>query len=447
MTFTIKNPAPRRAVLRGALRGAAIGVALPFLDCFLNENGTALASEAPLPVRFGTWFWGLGHTPGRGIAETGPEITFLEECQPLNPYKNYINYYSKFATLLDGKPGGVHFTAWVAARTGFVPRGREITEPTLDTIIGDKVGAGSRFRSIDVSATGDPQDSYTYRTGGIHNTAEVSPVALYARIFGPGFADPNKADFKPDPEVMVRQSVLSAVMDEAKDFSKSIGNADRARLDEYFTSVRQVENQLELQLQKPPPNKACRVPERPKDVALGVEIPTLVPNHAILTKILAMAVACNQTKIFNMLYSQSIAKSRPPGQSFTHHTLTHEEPIDFSLGYQRQCAELNVVSMEALATFIQAFLAIREGDGTLLDNTLIYASTDTNDAKLHGMDGIPTMTIGKAGGRMKTGVHILGNGAPTTQVGLTAMQVMGLPIERWGIGSMQVTKPITSLMI
>jgi hypothetical protein len=127
--------------------------------------------------------------------------------------------------------------------------------------------------------------------------------------------------------------------------------------------------------------------------------------------------------------------------------LTHEEPIDFSLGYQRQCAELNVVSMEVLATFIQAFLAIREGDGTLLDNTLIYASTDTNDAKLHGMDGIPTMTIGKAGGRMKTGVHILGNGNPTTQVGLTAMQVMGLPIERWGIGSMQVTKPITSLMI
>jgi hypothetical protein len=148
-----------------------------------------------------------------------------------------------------------------------------------------------------------------------------------------------------------------------------------------------------------------------------------------------------------MLYSQSIAKSRPPGQSFTHHTLTHEEPIDRTLGYQRQVAELNVVSMQALATFISAFAAIREGDGTLLDNTLIYASTDTNDAKLHAMDGIPMMTIGKAGGRIKTGVHILGNNAPTTQVGLTCMQVMGVPLERWGTGSMEATKPISTLMI
>src|SRR6202789_1702373 len=96
----------RRSVLRGAVQGAAIGVALPFLDCFLNENGTALASGAPLPVRFGTWFWGLGHTPGRGISEEGPQISFREECQPLNPYKQLINYYSNFATLLDGRPAG-----------------------------------------------------------------------------------------------------------------------------------------------------------------------------------------------------------------------------------------------------------------------------------------------------------------------------------------------------
>ena len=82
----------RRSFLRGTIGGSAVAVGLPFLDCFLNDGGTALASGAPIPLRFGTWFWGLGHTPGRGIAMDGKsEITFLEETQPLVPYVNDLN--------------------------------------------------------------------------------------------------------------------------------------------------------------------------------------------------------------------------------------------------------------------------------------------------------------------------------------------------------------------
>ena len=66
----------RRSFLRGSIQGAAVAVGLPLLDCFLNDNGTALASGGPIPVRFGTWFWGLGHTPGRGISpEHAPTVT------------------------------------------------------------------------------------------------------------------------------------------------------------------------------------------------------------------------------------------------------------------------------------------------------------------------------------------------------------------------------------
>ncbi len=75
-----------------------------------------------------------------------------------------------------------------------------------------------------------------------------------------------------------------------------------------------------------------------------------------------------------MLYSQALSLLRRRGESFTHHTLTHEEPIDASLGYQREVAKLHLTSMKALASFIQAFKDIREGDGTLLDNTLIFAN-------------------------------------------------------------------------
>src|SRR5687767_10540708 len=89
----------RRSVLRGSLGAGAVSVALPFLDCFLTDNGALASTGAPLPVRFGTWFWGLGHTPGRGVAAPkGPELMLLEETQALAPYKQHINYFSNFNT-------------------------------------------------------------------------------------------------------------------------------------------------------------------------------------------------------------------------------------------------------------------------------------------------------------------------------------------------------------
>ncbi|MEQ9446901.1 MAG: DUF1552 domain-containing protein, partial [Rhodospirillaceae bacterium] len=321
----------RRSFLRGTVGGSAVALGLPFLDCFLNENGTALASGAPIPVRFGSWFWGLGHTPGRGIAMDGKsEITFLEETQPLTPYVNDLNYFNAFNTPLDGRPSAVHFTGWVAAKTGTVPRSfGDTPQPTLDVIIADQIGGDSRFRSLDLSSTGSARDSYTFRNSTSRNAADVSPLAFYQRVFGAGFVDPNQADFKPAPSVMVRSSVLSAVHEESKDFLRTLGAADRARMDEYFTSIRQLEHQLALQMEKPDVSEACGIPTPPpEDEVLGIEIEVAQNNHKLLTDILVMALACNQTRVFNMLYSQALSLLRRRGESFTHHTLTHEEPID-----------------------------------------------------------------------------------------------------------------------
>src|SRR6185312_8172623 len=89
----------RRSLLRGMIGGAAVSVGLPLLDSFLDGNGTALASGAPLPVRFGTWFWGLGHTPGRALKVTGgTDYEFLENCAALTPFKSQINYFANFNT-------------------------------------------------------------------------------------------------------------------------------------------------------------------------------------------------------------------------------------------------------------------------------------------------------------------------------------------------------------
>lgn len=438
----------RRSALRGLVNGAAVTVALPFLDCFLNGNGTALASGAPLPLRFGTWFWGLGFNPGRGVStKTGKGIEFLEECQALVPYKDQINYFSNFNTLLDGKATTVHYTGWVGCRTGSIPNtGGDIPAPTIDVLVSDFMGTGTRFRSIDLSATGNPRDSYTARNTGSRNAAEVSPLGMYAKIFGPDFADPNAAEFKPDPAVMVRQSVLSAVGDQRKDVAKSLGASDKARLEEYFTAVRQFEQRLALQLEKPAPAESCHVPKSPGEQPMGTELDTVISNHKIMSEMLARAVACNQTRVFNMLYSQALSSLHRRGEAFIHHTLTHEEPLDTKLGYQAEVAWYNLRSFEALATFIKAFADIKEGDGTLLDNTLIFANSDTNYAKLHAMDGIPVMTIGKAGGHLKTGYHIAGNGDPISRIGLTCQQALGMPVEKWGTLSMQTSKPIAEIM-
>lgn len=451
MTILLKTqPRSRRAVLRGALGGAAISVALPFLDATLNDSGTALASGAPLPVRFGTWFWGLGHTPDRGIeARDGTDYRFIGECASLERFRaDYINYFSAFNTPLDGAASRVHYTGWVAAKTGTVPVSfTGMPAPTLDTIIADVIGDGARFKSIEVTSTNNPKDSYSYGAAGSHNAAETSPLQLYKRLFGPEFRDPNSAVFEADPRIMLRQSVLSAVTDQRHEMLRTAGGSDKARLDQYFTSVREMENQLQVLLKQPPPLEACVRLKQPEELSSTLEVDDVVAKHAMLSKILVMAVACDQTRVFNMLYSQAASEIRAKGTTFTHHILSHEEPLDIDVGYQVQTAWFNEQSFLALSRVLDDLKSVREGAGSLLDNVLILAQTDTSDAKTHSVIGIPSMMIGRAGGRVRTGMNISGNAAPISRVGLTAMRVMGVPIAEWGTRSLRTSDPIAEIIV
>ena len=457
MSILIRRPAPRRSVLRGVVDGIAVGFALPFLDCFLTDDGKAEAATGrALPVRFGTWYWGLGHTPNHAIkpkAQTSEGIEFLTECEPLKKHAKWLNHFAGFNMPLDGRSNYTHFTGWVASRTGSAPSSNfEIPAPTLDLLIADQIGTRQRFLTIDASSCGIARENYSARSTNNRAAAEVSPLNLYSRVFGAEFVDPNMADFKPDPQVLVRKSVLTAFNDQSKALATKIGAADKARLDEYFTSIRQIEQQLELQLQQPEPNMACSVPASPapdgaeQDMPMGLEVETVVTNHRIMSKILAMAVACNQTNVVNMVFSDNFSHMRRPGQTYTHHLLTHEETWDKNLGYQPVAFWFNCRTMQALATYIDTFEAIKEGDGTLLDNMLIYAVTETNYARVHSIDGIPAYTIGTAGGRIKTGLHVVGNGDPITRVGLTLMQTMGLALDKWGTKSLQTSKPVSDIL-
>ena len=112
----------RRRVLRGMLNGAAVTVGLPLLNCFLNDNGTALASGAPMPVRFGTWFWGLGMSSSMFVPKKiGADYDLPEELLPLERVRQHINLYTNFNAFRDSAPNLCHYTGWIVCRTGIAP--------------------------------------------------------------------------------------------------------------------------------------------------------------------------------------------------------------------------------------------------------------------------------------------------------------------------------------
>lgn len=438
----------RRAILRGMVHGSVISVGLPVLDVFLNGNGTALAAGGPLPLRFGTWFWGCGMTPERWnpVAE-GADYAITPELEALAPHRQQLTILSGFNVNLDGRPNQVHSSGVVGTLTGNAPLvPDEFASPSLDVLVADAVGAGTRFRSLEIAACGDPRHSYSRRSTSVINVAEVSPLVFYQRIFGSGFQDPNAATFTPDPALMMRQSVLSAVKEDRERLMRSVGSRDRARLDQYFTAVRQSEQQLEIMLRKPEPLASCVVPKAPEDSPVGTEIEMVESNHRLLAQLLALAVACDQTRVFNVVFSPGASKLRRAGSSADHHQLTHEEPVDSTKGYQPESTWFVERSMAAFGEFLAILKAVPEGDGNLLDNSLVLAHSETSLAKTHDVTGMPLMLAGKAGGRVRTGLHIKGNGDPVSRVGLTVQQVMGLSVDRWGTRSMETQRPVTEVL-
>jgi hypothetical protein len=447
--FHIQRKLNRRGFLRGTLHGVAVSVALPFLDIFLNTNGDAMAaSGAPLPRRFGTWFFGCGMNPARWTPTAeGENWELTPELEPVAPVRHRMNIISGHSVLLNGEANQVHRTGVFGTLCGGAPKEADTVEgPTLDVLISDQIGTKTRFRSLEMAATGSSRHSTSLRDVSNVNPAEPSPLSLYTRIFGPGFADPNAAEFVPDPQIMLRKSALSIVGEDRKRLEKLLGHADRARLDQYFSSLRQLEQQLELQLQKPPPLEACYVPNAPGETVTDTEIGNVIENHALMSDTLALALACDQTRVFNMLFSNRASSLRMPGSADTHHTLTHEEPRDPELGYQPRATVFVQKSMEAWAHFVKTLDAVPEGDGTLLDNCLVMAHSETSEANSHSVMGLPFMIAGNAGGRVKTGLHVSGIGDSTSRVGLTMQQAMGLNIGSWGTDQNETNRPITEIL-
>jgi hypothetical protein len=404
----------RRTVLRGMLGGAAVSVGLPLLDCFLNGNGTALAQGAPLPVRFGTWFWGCGMNPDRWVPETeGDDFDLPPELMALADVRDHVSILSGFNTILDGRANLPHWTGVMANLTGAVPAVEpEVPAPTLDVLISARIGAATRFRSLEVNATGVPGQTYSRSSESIVNASTVSPLELYTRVFGPGFIDPSGGPFTPDPQTLLRQSVLSAVQDDAMRLQQQLGSHDRQRLDQYFTSLRQLENQIEVSL-NPPDLDACAKPRAPAGEDVGTDLEQAKSTHRLMTELLVFALLCDQTRVFNMLFSWGTSELRKSGAQTAHHQYTHDELVDRDLGYQPE-ATCSCSSRCRRGRTSSPASPPPRGRGSLLDNCLVMAHRRARSPSRIRSRCCPSPAC-RAGGRVVPGIHVAGNGEPITR--------------------------------
>ena len=200
----------RRRVLRGILQGGAVTVGLPLLNCFLNDNGNAYADGTPLPVRYGTWLWGLGMSKNVFVPKiTGPGYDLPEELVALKNVRDQINLYTNLTAFRDGA-FFCHFTGWMVFRSGTSPTvGNQAPSETLDVIVANQIGRTTRFKNLTATATGDVRTVVSYENANTPNSPEFSPVNFYKRLFGPDFQDPNAPAFSPSPLIMARKSALN----------------------------------------------------------------------------------------------------------------------------------------------------------------------------------------------------------------------------------------------
>lgn len=439
----------RRRVLKGMLNGGVVSIALPVLNCLLNDNGTAFASGAPIPLRFGTWSWGLGMSEAVFVPKkTGPNFDLPLEIAALKPVQQHINLFTNFHVFQDDAPNLCHHSGWVILRSGVAPYTSE-NRPgeTIDVTVAKKIGNATRFRSLSATATGDKRDSFSYENGNSVNAPEWSPLRFYQRLFGENFQDPNADEFTPDPKTLLRKSALSAVMDETKKLNQQLGTEDRARLDQYMTGLRDLERRMDLLLKKPEPRAACVVLDKPMDLPTGLNADLVAQRHRLMTDLMLMAVACDQTRVFNLFYAAAFSATTKPGYDKPHHTATHEEAVDDSLAYQPNVSWFTQRAMDEWAYYVQSLANFKEGDGSLLDNTFVYCTTDQSFAKTHSIEGIPMFSAGSAGGRVKTGLHIDGGGSPGCRLGFTAQRLFGLDVKSWGDKSNNTAQEISEILV
>ncbi len=440
------RPLHRRTVLRGLLGGAAVGVGLPLFDLFVHDNGHALADHTGFPKRFGWWFFGNGiHAEKWTPAGDGPTWEPSPQLLPLAALKSEITVLSGLKVYLPNTvphgsgPAGI-LTGGPLGKVGDSFDNSTFGGATLDQIIAQTIGNDTRFRSIEV-AVERSLDSLSYSGPGQTNPPEDKPFALYQRIFGAGFVAPGDTPIL-DPKLALRRSVLDAISSDSLALKKRLGQADKIRLEQHYDNIRALEKQLK-KLEEDPPNLAsCGLPATPEADYPDLEgRPQMSAISRVMSDMLAMALACDQTRVASVMFSRPVSGVLYPGASDSHHKLTHDE-----LGQQPKVHAIILQIIEELAYFLEALRKVPEGDATLLEHSAILCMSDCSFGKSHAIDNYPLLLAGGADGALKKGIHYKSPSAENaSRLGFTLLRAMGVPVTEFGAAEGLVTQGLEDI--
>jgi hypothetical protein len=436
--FITKKYLPRRTFLRGALGTA---VALPLLDAMVPAATAQSLTAARARLRFGAIYMPNGIYPGLWHPEqTGSDFKFNTVMLPLEPHREYLTTISQMKAPEGSKDmGGIHMGASAAFLNGTGPLGtngefnRVESKKSVDQFIADSIAEDTPLRSLelgteDMGTAAGACDGYPCvffnSMAWLDDTTplpiSINPQATFERMFGdPGTPGQRLARLKR------KQSMLDSVLEETSRLQKLIGASDNAILDEYLANIRHVEAQLQKMEMRA--GALAATPDGP------VGIPENFDDHMTVTyDLLHLAFQGDISRVFSfMLGHEASGRSYAHvGVKEPHHTTSHHKNTPESLD---QYARIGSYQMVKLAAFIEKLRTTPDGDGTLLDSSLIYFGAGMGNGLLHDRNNPPAAILGRANGRLQGNRHIaVQNKEPTANMLLAFADIMGSEIDSIG---------------
>lgn len=435
-----KKHLSRRAVLRGM--GAA--VSLPLLDAMVPAL-TAESRTAAAPVRRMAVFY----TPNgmaMGYWMPGTEGA-LEQLPPtlksLNSARQHVTVVSGLdhTTAPLAKQGGEHAKSSGCFLTATTYDARNQTDViagiSVDQMVARKLGQSTQLASLELSLDSPMVlgqcnntacslvNNISWRTATLPNQPENDPRAVFERMFGTATSTDAKARMS---RIERDRSILDFVMGELRQLEGRLGPSDRVSLDEYVESVRDVERRI----QKATEQNTRELPV--VDQPMG--IPRNFSEHArLMMDLLALAFQTDLTRVATFMFANEVSSRAYPeiGISESHHPLSHHQNDP---GKIERLHHLNEFHVQQFAHLVSRMGATPEGNGVLLDQSLLIYGTGISDSNTHLYDDVPIAVVAGAGTGIRGGRHL--RNAAGTRLGnlwLTVLQAMDVPAEKFGDSS------------
>jgi hypothetical protein len=420
---------------RSVLRSAAGAVALPPLEAMMTGRGWfldhAYAAPARPPVRVLTFFFPNGR-PGDTRTwipiKDGADYDLPPCLAPLSAIKNDVQVLTgldnRAGMMVDGghEPGcGSFATAIPVEKNGTSWGGYQAAGPSVDQLAAQKTASGTPLPSLAVSMEKPTVPGYLSHVSWAAAAKPVVPErdlkSLFDKLFGIAGVGTPAATATPSYD----RSVLDYVRGRIDKLGARLGAADRARLASHLDGVREIERQIRAM-----PAADCKAPPPRVDSDPAVDFRT---RGQMFLQLMAYALKCDLTRFGSFMNGNGISVARPlPGMPNHHHGISHDGPLDWYV-------KLTAFEVEQFAYFLGLLKAIPEGAGSLLDNTVVFCSSELGDGASHARENVPVLLGGRAGGNLPVGRHLrFARGKnSTSQLFISMLGWAGAPVTSFGI--------------